>query len=69
MNSNFIFSIRKKESEQAGKTGSITASDNCAHEYKKLYKHFGPDRKNKDLRIQMSDKINEEIATKLGPLI
>jgi hypothetical protein len=67
---NFISAIRKKESEQTGKTGSITAADNNgAHEYKKLFKHFGPDRKNKDLRIQMNDKINEEITTKLGPLM
>jgi hypothetical protein len=38
-------------------------------EYTKLYKHFGGDHKNKDLRVQMQRKTHEELTSPIGPLM
>jgi hypothetical protein len=48
--------------------GKITAGTTDS-EFKNLYKHFGPDHKNKDLRIKMQKKIDSTLTSKMGPLM
>lgn len=58
---------RKKERKAEAEEGKVTAEGD--NEFKNLYKHFGPDHKNKDLRIQMEKKVNKGLTTKMGPLM
>lgn len=61
------YACRKKEKQ--GQTDDNGKQGNNGSEYTKLYKHFGPDRKNKDVRVQMQGRINEDVTSKLGPLM
>lgn len=62
----FADPFRKKAKKAEAEEGKVTA-EQTESEYKNLYKHFGPDHKNKDLRIQMQKKLNADLTSKMGP--
>ena len=55
---------RRKEAK-----GACEGSQGEKKEFSKLYKHFGENHNNKDVRIQMQGEINKEITSKLGPVM